>query len=53
MCKDRNSSYTKLIAINFFEQIFQMFREQVLNPTKIKHKFYLKKVIIQRFDEIL
>ena len=46
-------SYTKLVTINWFQQFFQFFKEQVVGGSKIKHRFYLKKVIIQRFDEIL
>jgi vacuole morphology and inheritance protein 14 len=53
MAKEKHLSYTKLVTINWFQQLFQFFKEQVVNGSKIKHKFYLKKVIIQRFDEIL
>jgi len=53
VAKDKHQSYTKLVTINWFQQFFQFFKEQVVNASKIKHRFSLKKVIIQRFDEIL
>ena len=42
-----------MVTINWFQQFFQFFKEQVVNSSKIKHRFTKKKVIIQRFDEIL
>lgn len=53
VCKGKSSAFSKLTAIVWFEEIFEFLREQVEQKTKIKHKYILKKVILERFDEIL
>lgn len=53
VAKEKYLSYTKLVTINWFQQFFQFFKEQVVGASKIKHRFLLKKVIVGRFDEIL
>lgn len=52
LSKDKSPNYTKLSALDWFTTLFEFFKAQVERPVKGK-KQYFKKVIIERFDEIL
>lgn len=52
VAKSKSNSYTKLHTLIWFQLIFIFFREQVINK-KGDCKNYFKKIVIDRFDEIL
>ena len=52
LAKDKSPNYTKLNALDWFTTLFQFFKIQLERPLKGK-KLFFKKVIMERFDQIL
>lgn len=54
VAKSKSPSYTKLQSLQWFKLFFVFFRHQVeITVPKPTQKLYFKKIIIERFDEIL
>jgi vacuole morphology and inheritance protein 14 len=52
--KGKSSNYSKLVTLVWFKIFFTFFKTQLEPKQKIvQNKFYFKKVVIERFDEIL
>lgn len=52
--KGKSSVYSKLLTILWFKTIFSFFKAQLDIKMKIpNNKNYFKKIIIERFDEVL
>ena len=52
--KGKSSNYSKLVTLVWFKIIFTFFKTQLEPKQKsVQNKFYFKKVVIERFDEIL
>ena len=54
VAKGKSSVYSKLTTLVWFKSIFTYFKAEIDPKIKIpNNKFYFKKVIIERFDEVL
>lgn len=54
VAKGKSSVYSKLLTIIWFKTIFSFFKAQLDVKIKIpNNKNYFKKIIIDRFDEVL
>ncbi len=54
VAKGKSLSYTKLHTLSWFKTLFQFFKSQIeIKNPKSNQKLYFKKIIIERFDEVL
>lgn len=54
MARGKHSIHTKLGTLAWFKNIFHYFRLQIEDKSAMRsQKMYFKKIIVERFDEIL